>query len=137
MWKGKKKEAVSPVIAVILMVAITVVLAAVLFVMVQGIDPDPGRITAISIRKEEKPGGWLVSIVGGNVENTGSVDWYILTATGGRIGDKTDGNFTYNDNNDNGYIDPGDTIFIDDPDHQYRNYKFVILTGSNTIEITL
>ncbi len=37
MWK--KKEGVSPVIAVILMVAITVVLAAVLYVMVSGMMP--------------------------------------------------------------------------------------------------
>ncbi|MGD0818919.1 MAG: archaellin/type IV pilin N-terminal domain-containing protein, partial [Methanomassiliicoccales archaeon] len=37
MWKMRKdKSAVSPVIATILMVAITVVLAAVLYVMVMG-----------------------------------------------------------------------------------------------------
>ncbi|MCG2825273.1 MAG: type IV pilin N-terminal domain-containing protein [Thermoplasmatales archaeon] len=36
MWKIKNKEAVSPVIGVILMVAITVVLAAVLYVWVAG-----------------------------------------------------------------------------------------------------
>jgi len=36
MWKIKNKEAVSPVIGVILMVAITVVLAAVLYVWVSG-----------------------------------------------------------------------------------------------------
>jgi flagellin-like protein len=38
VWKNE--EAVSPVIATILMVAITVVLAAVLYVMVMNIDPD-------------------------------------------------------------------------------------------------
>jgi flagellin-like protein len=36
MWNIKKKDGVSPVIATILMVAITVVLAAVLYVMVMG-----------------------------------------------------------------------------------------------------
>ncbi len=42
MWKMKKsKEAVSPVIATILMVAITVVLAAVLYVMVMGFGSNP------------------------------------------------------------------------------------------------
>ncbi|MFO7618841.1 MAG: archaellin/type IV pilin N-terminal domain-containing protein [Thermoplasmata archaeon] len=41
----KKDEGVSPVIATILMVAITVVLAAVLYVMVMNINPpDPGKI---------------------------------------------------------------------------------------------
>ncbi len=42
IWKMKKsKEAVSPVIATILMVAITVVLAAVLYVMVMGFGSNP------------------------------------------------------------------------------------------------
>jgi len=40
MWK-KNEAAVSPVIATILMVAITVVLAAVLYVMVMGMTDDP------------------------------------------------------------------------------------------------
>ena len=44
MWKMRKnKEAVSPVIATILMVAITVVLAAVLYVMVMGFGGTSGN----------------------------------------------------------------------------------------------
>ena len=39
IWKKRSDEGVSPVIATILMVAITVVLAAVLYVMVMGIRP--------------------------------------------------------------------------------------------------
>lgn len=41
IWTERKDEGVSPVIATILMVAITVVLAAVLYVMVMGIQIDP------------------------------------------------------------------------------------------------
>ena len=55
MWKMRKdKSAVSPVIATILMVAITVVLAAVLYVMVMGFggstnNTPTGAITSASV----------------------------------------------------------------------------------------
>jgi archaeal type IV pilus assembly protein PilA len=50
MWKMKKsKEAVSPVIATILMVAITVVLAAVLYVMVMGFGSNPDSNPTMSM----------------------------------------------------------------------------------------
>ncbi|MCG2827099.1 MAG: type IV pilin N-terminal domain-containing protein [Thermoplasmatales archaeon] len=49
MWKIKNKEAVSPVIGVILMVAITVVLAAVLYVWVSGfMTTTSGGVYAVS-----------------------------------------------------------------------------------------
>jgi flagellin-like protein len=52
MWKMKKsKEAVSPVIATILMVAITVVLAAVLYVMVMGFGSNPDNNPTMSLSK--------------------------------------------------------------------------------------
>ena len=59
IWKVRKdREGVSPVIATILMVAITVVLAAVLYVMVFQIDPDVefdkgGTIEDIKIRDNQ------------------------------------------------------------------------------------
>lgn len=55
IWKIRKdKEGVSPVIATILMVAITVVLAAVLYVMVMGIKPpDPSR-TPLGLVQQER-----------------------------------------------------------------------------------
>jgi flagellin-like protein len=53
MWKMKKsKEAVSPVIATILMVAITVVLAAVLYVMVMGFGSNPDNNPTASLSKD-------------------------------------------------------------------------------------
>ena len=52
IWKMKKsKEAVSPVIATILMVAITVVLAAVLYVMVMGFGSNPDQQPQMSTQK--------------------------------------------------------------------------------------
>ena len=45
IYKKKQEDAVSPVIATILMVAITVVLAAVLYVMVMGMTPDDTDVT--------------------------------------------------------------------------------------------
>src|SRR5208283_3214906 len=41
-WRTKKKRAVSPIIATILLVAITVVLAAVLYVLISGLVRAPG-----------------------------------------------------------------------------------------------
>ncbi len=53
MWKMRKdKSAVSPVIATILMVAITVVLAAVLYVMVMGFGGSTGTTApAVTLQK--------------------------------------------------------------------------------------
>jgi len=56
MWK-KNTKAVSPVIATILMVAITVVLAAVLYVMVMGFGGDGGSTPSGSFTAVQKIGG--------------------------------------------------------------------------------
>ncbi len=60
----KDDEAVSPVIAVILMVAITVVLAGVLWAMLANIGPsDTGSEVKITTRSTEKGNtGWLITI---------------------------------------------------------------------------
>jgi len=55
IWKTRKDEGVSPVIATILMVAITVVLAAVLYVMVMEIEPPDiddggGQIQSVDVK---------------------------------------------------------------------------------------
>jgi flagellin-like protein len=66
-WKLRKNaEAVSPVIATILMVAITVVLAAVLYVMVMGFSSGGGSNTpSIALTKTAEPtaGNYRISIV--------------------------------------------------------------------------
>ena len=63
---NRKKEAVSPVIAVILMVAITVVLAAVLYVMVSGLITDTQTTPRLSMQAANSNDGqnWTISMTG-------------------------------------------------------------------------
>ena len=78
MWKIRKdKSAVSPVIATILMVAITVVLAAVLYVMVMGFGGSTastapavtlqknGNVVTISINPQTADSKMAIAVVGG------------------------------------------------------------------------
>ena len=59
-WAVRKDaHAVSPVIATILMVAITVVLAAVLYVMVLGVGTGGNPTPGLQIVKSSTPGGWI------------------------------------------------------------------------------
>ncbi len=61
----RDREAVSPVIATILMVAITVVLAAVLYVMVSGLVTGPGstpRAMGVAIAKTGDGTNWQLTI---------------------------------------------------------------------------
>ncbi len=63
-WSIRKDaEAVSPVIATILMVAITVVLAAVLYVMVLGFGTNPNATPAATYSKASATGGAKINIV--------------------------------------------------------------------------
>jgi len=64
LWLIRKdQEAVSPVIATILMVAITVVLAAVLYVMVSGLLSGPGSTArAIGVSKTTTGGNWTLLV---------------------------------------------------------------------------
>ncbi len=57
----KDREGVSPVIATILMVAITVVLAAVLMVMVMGMTAEPEPVVRIDM-VEQYSGEWVVRL---------------------------------------------------------------------------
>jgi flagellin-like protein len=91
IWKMKKsKEAVSPVIATILMVAITVVLAAVLYVMVMGFGSSPEdnpdasliseqtaqphqeKVTIASMSEAQAYANMRVSLIVGGTTYTGS-----------------------------------------------------------------
>ena len=77
IWRNE--EGVSPVIAVILMVAITVVLAAVLYVMVSGMLGTTGTTPTVSMNWNENPEipglytGNVVSISGVSSINTDDV----------------------------------------------------------------
>lgn len=69
-WKDRK--GVSPVIATILMVAITVVLAAVLYVMVMGFGDDGGKTPTVALNSKE-------------TTTTGYYDVYVTSVSGGDI----------------------------------------------------
>jgi len=139
--KEEKKEAVSPVIAVILMVAITVVLAAVLFVMVQQYTEDqPGGLEAMTFSVSQTQAGWLVKITAGSIDNTTAVSIYVLNTDTGMQATDLDwegGNITSNDIDENNEYNSGDTFVIADTTHAFDGYKFVIATGDNTVEATL
>jgi flagellin-like protein len=64
VWAMRKnEEAVSPVIATILMVAITVVLAAVLYVLVLTLIDVDGKIGAIVLDKDSTATNWTLKVV--------------------------------------------------------------------------
>ncbi len=120
------EQAVSPVIAVILMVAITVVLAAVLYVWASSFlggttkNAPTGSMTANS----DGQGTWTISIVKLNPQvSVNSVHWYLLdeegnTKTDGLVSDvygyyKGQGEaVVFMDNDFNGKLSPGDKFEV-------------------------
>ena len=78
------EEAVSPVIAVILMVAITVVMAAVLYAWVSGWGLQPKNSpTASMMASEDGAGIWDVQIIKMNPQaSINSVHWYLMDIQG-------------------------------------------------------
>ncbi|MCI4337366.1 MAG: type IV pilin [Thermoplasmata archaeon] len=93
-WRQKGKRGVSPIIATILLVAITVVLAAVLYILISGLTKGPGNTPlgtalAMSPAKEQTAGAqhWynfsVVSASGGLVWN--DMVFQFQTSTGGII----------------------------------------------------
>jgi len=76
VWAIRKDaSAVSPVIATILMVAITVVLAAVLYVMVLGFGTGGGSTPSLQITRTTATGGWTFSCT----SPTATVNWDDVT----------------------------------------------------------
>jgi len=114
----KNDKGVSPVIATILMVAITVVLAGVLVVYLQTLPSGAGAVdTQLGLRTEKVATGWLISITGGKQAATDVT--YLETNPGTGVRVQTwavsalavaDG--TFNDANANGKIEPGDSILV-------------------------
>ena len=80
----KDEQAVSPVIAVILIVAITVVLAAVLYVWASSFyGTTKNAPTGSMIASEDGSGVWTVQIVKINPQvSVNSVHWYLLDVQG-------------------------------------------------------
>ena len=137
----RKEEGVSPVIATILMVAITVVLAATLYMMLPS--GDSGDATeAMSGRVRDVSDGYIVEIDSGSVEwdadkprlyNTDS--GVATTADSWTSADPANGTFSlnggtvyilFNDNDNNDEINGADTFKIVDMGNDLDNYEFRI-----------
>ena len=80
IWKSRRNdEAVSPVIATILMVAITVVLAAVLYVMVLGINTGVNANIVISFEKKSTATNWTLNVLSvAGTDSLSKIDCNIL-----------------------------------------------------------
>ena len=85
--KGRQTEAVSPVIGVILMVAITVILAAVIGTFVLGLGENVNTVSSAGVTVDEEPG---VSVTF-NIVDPGNLDSAVLVApNGNRSAEATD-----------------------------------------------
>ncbi|HDP96306.1 MAG TPA: type IV pilin, partial [Euryarchaeota archaeon] len=127
IWSIRKDgDGVSPVIATILMVAITVVLAAVLYVMVLGIGGDTGSSINVSMSKDSSATNWTYSVTAiSGTSQLAQADVYIivkdasnaigLTATA--VSSFTTGEYTsgvmFVDANTAGYLNAGDYFVLD------------------------
>jgi flagellin-like protein len=139
----KDNKGVSPVIATILMVAITVVLAGVLVVYLQTLPSSGGDVeTNLGLRCEKNGADWLISIISGSKTAADVTLQVIDPATGAATrtrvvttlvgGADVDGMF--NQNNGGTKLDAGDTILI----HSQAGiiaagYKVQFLKGSSII----
>src|ERR1700747_2982587 len=75
-WRRKRQRGVSPIIATILLVAITVVLAAVLYILISGLTKGPGNT----------PLGTSLALAAPAEETAGTGHWYnfsVQSAGGG------------------------------------------------------
>ena len=120
----KDNKGVSPVIATILMVAITVVLAGVLVVYLQTLPSSGGTVeTNLGVRAEKNTNGdWLISVITGSKDSTG-VRISVTNPTDGttrfaplalRTGavDANTADVIFHDNNANFKVDAGDSIVL-------------------------
>ena len=92
-WRKKSKRGVSPIIATILLVAITVVLAAVLYILISGLTKGPGNTplgTALAVQSpnEAQPAAAAPHYYNFSVQSAGgglilnNLNFQILTSTG-------------------------------------------------------
>lgn len=149
----KNDQAVSPVIATILMVAITVVLAGVLVVYLQTLPQGAGNVeTNLGIRVEKVSNSsvagtyksdWVVTVTTGSAKTTDMSSMLVNAQTGTQVAKRSmptpfangyNADFDYNDNNGNGKIDAGDTILAHSGSSvDYSGFKFSLVRGDNTL----
>jgi flagellin-like protein len=127
IWTIRKdEEAVSPVIATILMVAITVVLAAVLYVMVLGINAGGGNTVIVSFSKDSTTTNWTLTVTGiGGTSQLAQADVYVTAKNAAGVtilaptaltvlADEAEHNSVwYDDTAGDAYLNSGDTFFLE------------------------
>ena len=97
MAKRLKDSGVSPVIATILMVAITVVLAAVLYVMVSGFTHSPGTAQSVGMTESQSGNVWTISINSVSASNIALKNLKVVVS--GASNPAADGTYTYSSTN--------------------------------------
>ena len=143
----KDESAVSPVIATILMVAITVVLAAVLYVMVSGLLTGPGNAPqAMSVDIRRTGANWSINVVSIPAGKTPTTTYLLVKDNNGVIrlariafSSLTLANWNanrafYQDANppNTNDIAAGDSLLLDSTRYP-NNYVIEILDGSGTL----
>ncbi|HKZ60323.1 MAG TPA: type IV pilin N-terminal domain-containing protein [Candidatus Thermoplasmatota archaeon] len=122
----KNKKAVSPVIGTILMVAITVVLAAVLYVMVSGIGTNPNTNNPSTVLQAQNwnAGNLLVNVQSSSgatvnptdltfiIQDRNGTTYYTGVAGLNTLTSGTNVNITYQDNIDPSKVGAGDSVKI-------------------------
>lgn len=115
IWEDKR--GVSPVIATILMVAITVVLAGVLIVYLQQFQSGGQTVeTQLGMDPKRVNQNWTISIVQ-NSHKAADLTWVVKDEKGSKVaGGDADTNqadlYTWNDNNNDQKLNPPDTIYL-------------------------
>jgi flagellin-like protein len=114
----KNDKAVSPVIATILMVAITVVLAGVLVVYLQTLPQGGGGAeNPVGLSVQRSGIDWLISVSSGGGQALGDVTMVVTNATSGASAANVKLNAlgadgTYNDNNADSKLNSGDSLLL-------------------------
>ncbi|MFP4196505.1 MAG: archaellin/type IV pilin N-terminal domain-containing protein [Methanomassiliicoccales archaeon] len=141
MWKIRKdSEGVSPVIATILMVAITVVLAAVLYVMVMGFGGGGTQTPTGSFTNVEKDGDSYRAYFGSFSPDT-DYDEVTLNIQDDDNSDTSDTLNEYTDNGDGDDVELGDVTFTIDvtdlaENDRISNGDYITISSDGTEEPT-
>lgn len=109
-----KEKAVSVVIGVILMVAVTVVVASTIYIYMSGMGGETSRTSTLLMNIFDRDTSayqvvWMVSRVGGETVADDEYEWNLLDTSGVNA---TGAILSFNDNNNDNYVNSGDTFAV-------------------------
>ena len=131
-----EEEAVSAVIGVILMVAITVAIAATVYVYVSGmIGGTTAKASTLSMNTfsfddSQQVRIWLVSGIEGEAVSDTSYSWALLDSNGQNA---SGANCTFNEVTGGGYVNAGDTFRVQAPSDGYYVFMLTDEASGQTI----